>query len=74
MNSGQDLSPTPVQLPTELALLSLYPSSDTEEEEDSPPPVPSSKQERIERAIELGRRTFHVRSQAETPFGVRTIR
>jgi hypothetical protein len=59
-------------LPSELAMLSLggsHSDAGESDEEIAPPLVLSSKQERIERAIELGRKTY-VRSQAETPFGV----
>ena len=64
--------PTLSTLPTELAFLSLFPGcSDSEsEEESSAPPKLSSKEERIQRAIDQGKASYNW-DQAETKFGVR---
>ncbi|KAL7409657.1 hypothetical protein BDY24DRAFT_402561 [Mrakia frigida] len=60
---------TAAVLPTELAFLSLFPQSDSEsEEESSAPPKLSSKEERIQRAIDQGKASYNW-DQAETKFG-----
>ena len=57
-------------LPTELAFLSLFPPSDSEsDEEEFAPPKMSSKEERIQRAIDQGKASYGW-AQAETKFGV----
>lgn len=62
---------SPMSLPTELAFLSLFPSSDSDEseEEANAPPKLSSKEERIQRAIDQGKASYGW-EQAETKFGV----
>lgn len=65
---------TAAVLPTELAFLSLFPQSDSEsEEESSAPPKLSSKEERIQRAIDQGKASYNW-DQAETKFGVGSAR
>lgn len=57
-------------LPTELAFLSLFPQSDSESEEEAEAPRKlSSKEERIQRAIDQGKASYGW-AQAETKFGV----
>lgn len=71
------MSSPPPSLPTELAFLSLFPPSDSDdgsenEFESEAPKKLSSREERIQRAIEEGKKAYGW-DQAETRFGVRSV-
>lgn len=72
---ASELSPSNApELPTELAFLSLFSSSDSEDDDDLealfPAPTQlSSREERIQRAIDSGKKAYGA-DQAFTPFGV----
>lgn len=70
--SNDDMA-APAELPTELALLSFFSSSDSEDDDPAAlfpaPPKLSSREERIQRAIDHGKKAYGA-EQVFTPFGV----